>query len=221
MLSVLSYATHAAQPYATDDAAILDQGACQIEVGRQVNRGNHELWLLPACNIIGDVELTLGKSQFNEADSMRSLYVLQGKGVFTADRDAPQAWGWVAGLRGHSRTVEDQRQLSSIYGALLYTRDFYRDTLLVHANIGVRSDRDERRNATTWGLAAEIKLGRVSLIAETFGDDRTHALHQAGVRMALIPEQLELDISRGAENGSRSDTRWWTLGLRITRKGLF
>jgi len=31
---------HAAQPYATDDARLLDKGACQLEVGKQENRDN-------------------------------------------------------------------------------------------------------------------------------------------------------------------------------------
>ena len=46
----LSAVAHAAQPYATDDAAILDKGTCQLEIGRLANRDVHELWLLPACN---------------------------------------------------------------------------------------------------------------------------------------------------------------------------
>jgi hypothetical protein len=32
--------SHAAQPYATDDARLLDKGACQLEAGKQENRGN-------------------------------------------------------------------------------------------------------------------------------------------------------------------------------------
>ncbi len=217
--SALAYA---AQPYTTDDAAILDKGTCQFEIGRQVNRGNHELWLLPACNFTGNVEVTLGKSQFNEADSSRSLYVLQGKGVFSRDTDAPHAWGWVAGLRGHPRTAEDRRQLSGVFGSLLYTYEVHRDRLWLHANVGARSDRDDRRNSTTWGGAAEYRFTpRFALIGEVFGDDRTRPLHQLGLRTSIIPDRLELDVSYGAENGQRSGTRWWTVGLRVLQAGLF
>lgn len=222
LLCGLSTAVGAAQPYVTDDAAILDKGDCQFEIGRKVNRGSQEVWLLPACNLTGNVELTLGKTLLTAADSTLNQYVVQAKGLFTADRDAPQAWGWVAGLSGHPRNMEDRRQLSSLYGSLLYTREIYSDRLFVHANLGARTDREERSNETTWGVAAEINItNRLTIIAETFGDDRTRPLHQAGLRVALIPERLELDISHGAENGPRSGTRWWTLGLRIIQQGLF
>ncbi len=212
----------AAQPYVTDDAAILDEGACQFEIGRQVNRGSHELWLLPACNFTGNVELTLGQSRVNETGSTRNLYVLQAKGLFTGDKDAAQSWGWVAGLLGRPGATGDQRAVSDVYASLLHTRTLIQDRLSISANLGTRADRNERINATTWGVIAEINLAsRLLFIAETFGDDRNHALHQAGLRVVLVPRRMELDVSRGAENGSRSGTRWWTIGLRFNQEGLF
>lgn len=217
----LSAFAHAAQPYATDDAAILDKGTCQLEIGRLADRDAHELWLLPACNFTGNVELTLGKLQFNEADSTRNLYVLQGKGVFFRETDSPHAWGWLAGLRGHHQTADDRRQLSAVFGSLLYTYEAYRDLLLFHVNIGGRSDRDDRRNATTWGSAAEFRMNsHFTLIGEFFGDDRVPAFHQLGIRAALIPDRLEFDVSYGANSGRQADTRWWTLGIRIMQAGL-
>lgn len=222
LLSGLSGAAHAAQPYTTDDAAILEKGTCQLEVGRQVNRGNHELWLLPGCNFTGDFEVTLGKSRFNEAGSSRSLYVLQGKGLFSGAAHAPHAWGWVAGLRGHPRIAEDRRQLSAVFGSLLYTYESLPDRLLFHANIGTRAERDDRRHSTTWGAATEFRMTpRFTLIGEMFGDDRTRPSYQLGLRTAVLRDRFEFDISYGAENGQRAGTRWWTLGIRVLQADLF
>lgn len=221
-LTGLPIAVDAAQPYFTDDASILEKGACQFEVGRQANQGNNEAWLLPACNFTGNLELTLGQSRRRESGNDRNLYVLQAKGLFAGNDGKPDAWGWVAGMLGRLRDSDTEKQIGDVYASLLYTREVIRNRMSVNVNVGTLSDRNEQRNSTTWGLSTDIRLAeRVSAIAETFGNDRAHAFHQVGLRFSLVPDFIDLDISRGAENGSRSDTRWWTMGLRFTKTGLF
>lgn len=54
-------AAHAARPFVTDDARIVDRDGCQVEtfVKRQRRFDEHEFWILPACNPWG-AELTAG-----------------------------------------------------------------------------------------------------------------------------------------------------------------
>ena len=54
---------HAARPMIVDDARIVDPGACQVEAWRRFNRDSQENWVLPGCNLSGNVELTLGSAE--------------------------------------------------------------------------------------------------------------------------------------------------------------
>ncbi len=206
----------AATPYVTDDASILAPGQCQLEFGKQVNRGNHEIWLLPACNLIANAEITIGKSRLSEEDGQRHLYVVQGKGVWREYSDERIGFGWVAGVRGHSRTEEDRRRISSYYASLLVSRGFLKERLAAHINVGFVANRDERTEPVTWAAGAEYALSeRLKLIGELSGDDRTRPQHQAGVRIGLVPDRFELDVTAGGENGNRRETRFWTVGVRF------
>src|SRR5438093_11870294 len=64
LVGALAAATsaHAARPFVTDDARIVDPHGYQIETyyKRQRGFGEHEFWFLPAHNPGGNVELTLG-----------------------------------------------------------------------------------------------------------------------------------------------------------------
>src|SRR3954466_12292366 len=57
-------APHAARPFVTDDARVVDEGGCQVEtfVKRQRKLDEREFWFLPACNPFGRVELTVGRT---------------------------------------------------------------------------------------------------------------------------------------------------------------
>ena len=61
LLLAVALPAHAARPFNTDDARIVDKGGCQLEtfVKKQRRFDEHEFWFLPACNPFG-VELTLG-----------------------------------------------------------------------------------------------------------------------------------------------------------------
>ena len=63
-LFALACNVHAARPFVTDDARIVDPGGYQIEtfVKRQHRFGEHEFWFLPAMNAGGRVELTSATS---------------------------------------------------------------------------------------------------------------------------------------------------------------
>ena len=66
-----SAATHAARPFVTDDARIVDTGSCQIEsfAKHQRRHPENEVWLLPGCTPVGPVELTLGGFRTDNADA--------------------------------------------------------------------------------------------------------------------------------------------------------
>src|SRR6188474_1899357 len=83
--ALMAPAAHAARPMVTDDARLIDPGACQVETWRRSLRDGYEFWALPSCNATGNLELTLGRADLPEADGSggRAVdYVLQGKTLF-------------------------------------------------------------------------------------------------------------------------------------------
>ena len=68
---------HAARPFVTDDARVVDQGGCQIEtfVKSQRRYDENEIWFVPACNPWG-VELTAGHIKVDGNQNGNSSTVL-------------------------------------------------------------------------------------------------------------------------------------------------
>ena len=70
----------AARPLITDDARVVDPGACQVESWVKRNRDSTEYWALPACNFTGSLELTFGGARTRDSDrSYASDIQAQGK----------------------------------------------------------------------------------------------------------------------------------------------
>ena len=135
---------HAARPFITDDARVVDRGGCQIETFYKEQRkySGSEFWFMPACNPFG-LELTAGG---NRIEGEKSL-VLQGKtllkpletngsgyalslGAFYSN---PQAgsnfWSpYVNGIASFS--FLDDRAVVHVNLCLLYTSPSPRDGLL-------------------------------------------------------------------------------------------
>ena len=64
MTALLSIAAatpvQAAQPLATDDAAVVAPKTCQLEAWSRMAHDGRDYWVQPACNFTGNLELTVG-----------------------------------------------------------------------------------------------------------------------------------------------------------------
>lgn len=75
-----THTAHAARPMITDDVRIVDAKACQLESWVKKNPNGTEIWVLPACNFTGNLELTLGGATTREAGRPQTTdVVMQGK----------------------------------------------------------------------------------------------------------------------------------------------
>ena len=220
--AIAASAVHGAQPYYTDDASILETGACQLETTRLDNRAGHELSLAAACNLTGNLELELGGARTSEPGSRDTLYSVQGKGLFRELETNSYGVGWLAGARWRGGREPDQKKISDYYASVLFSRSFDDDRFIAHVNLGVQADRDRRHEFVTWGINGELPLrGGLTLIGELYSNERSRSFHQVGLRFALIPDHVEIDASIGGENGHRRTTRWWTIGLRLVSTPFF
>jgi hypothetical protein len=213
---------HAAQPYVTDDARLVPAGACQLEVGRRMLRGGHEVWMLPGCNPFGNAELTLGMNRTHLVDSERaSDFVMQAKGLFRELKPDDFGLAWVANLEAHRHPRPGEKRIGSAYVAGIYSHSFLDDRLFAHANLGARRLRDVGATAVAWALAGEYNFTeRTALIAEIADTTRSPRRYQAGLWFALVPDRVELDVSVGGEAHGFRRTRHWTAGIRIITPAL-
>jgi len=217
LILAMNSGAHAARPMVTDDARIVDPGACQIETWRRGNRGSYEFWALPACNFTGNLEVTLGGTDQPEAGGGHAAdFVLQGKGLFKPLETNSYSYGLVVGGMMHSDRSTQQERVGSIYGYVPISKSFQNDRLIAHVNLGALQNRDADTKAFTWGAGGELNFTpRVALIAETYGNNHSRPFVQGGLRIWIVPNRFQIDTTLGAQSGDFGPTRWWTVGVRL------
>jgi hypothetical protein len=203
---------HAGRPLATDDAAVVEAGSCQLEAWTARERGARGLWLNPSCNLTGQTELALGGARVRaDGEDRVSVLTWQAKHLLRA-HDASQA-GYALALGGERARLAGERSLFLNGIATLPLGSVNR---LLHLNLGaVRAPEDggPRRRAL-WGLALDGEVAadtRASL--ESFGLGGERARWQAGLAHEIVPGRLQIDASVGSALGRWRDTRSVTLGL--------
>lgn len=208
-------AAHPARPMITDDARTVDAKACQVEAWSRTNRGSRELWALPACNFTGNLELTLGGAVTREGGgSSTSDVVLQGKTLFKSLETNGYGVGLALGYGAHPADYNG-RNLGDPYFYVPASFSFDDDRVVLHLNGGARHVRNEQARGT-WGIGSETMITpRTFLIAETFGESRGNAAWQAGLRLWLVPNRVQIDATYGNQYGTKPDARWFSVGLRL------
>lgn len=219
-----------AQQFVTDDAAIVDFRACQLEAWH----GEVASWVLPACQFVPRLELTAGIGFVAEDGSRAAEYVLQGK--YLLRELTPDGWGaaLVAGL-GDNPLSQVGGGVAGIFAYVPLSVSLGSDRLVLHGNLGWHLEReahahgdhhhDEAHHALTWAARADLRLPtageRFTLIGELFGENRTRPEYQLGVRSTLIPDRLLLDVSWGGHTAPGAPGAGWAIGLAWTPSPFF
>jgi len=219
VLCLMSSPAWAGRPFFTDDAGLTTPETCQIETWAQFN-ANHDrdLWALPACNPIGNLEITVGINQLQtHTDGNVDSYLLQGKTLFREMET--NSWGMGVAF-GVIRPRHGDAGADFIY--LPFSLSFADDQLFVHANLGWIKNRASGANQTsgfnrtTWGLGTGYSLAKhVSVFAETFGDDVVRPIIHTGLNIAIVPNKLNLNITAGRDLAVDPDQNFYSIGLNI------
>ena len=201
----------AGRPLFTDDATVTPTGACQAESWYQDNAHGYELNVFPACNLVGNVEITLGLTRRDAANS----YSLQGKKIFREFE--PDSWGWGLAVGAiHYPSQEPQSPTASdIYAYVPLSVSFAEDRYQLHLNAGVNHHQPDDNTTLTWGIGGVANLDfPVMLFAEVFGSDDLPSIH-GGLGLALLPDRVQLDLTAGRTLRGGLAGNFASIGLNV------
>lgn len=204
-LTAFAGTVHAARPFVTDDARVVDQGGCQVETFYKEQRAykGSEFWFLPACNPAG-LELTVGANRIEDDHNV----ILQAKALIKPLETNGYGLAGSMGLFGGDAYVNGIASFS-----------FLDDRAVIHANLGMTVDGELNELRGTWGLGLEALLFEPRLygILEIYGIKREEPTLHYGLRFWVKPNRFQIDATHGQrrENDFAPAQRFNSVGLRI------
>lgn len=202
----------AGRPLTTEDASVLEDKRCQLEAW--VDRGHDvtQAWLAPACNFGGGIEWQAGGARLRAEGSTRfSEAYLQAKTLFPAPADSPWRAGIVVGV---TKRLLNERHRGFHHPYVTIPVSVEVGEATIHATGGWSHNREASRNLATWGFAAEAPLSEMlTVVGEAFGQNRERPFLRAGVRLSLVKEILDLDLTVVTRPGGTRDERFVSLGV--------
>ncbi|AXS80882.1 hypothetical protein [Dechloromonas sp. HYN0024] len=219
ILLAIAPTARAARPMVTDDARLTDGGACQLESWLHLHGSQHELWALPACNPGGNLELTMGGAlAYNDSHQETGAAVIQLKSLFKPLETNGYGIGLSVGYAAQPGSSHD----ANPYFYVPVSFSLADDRVVIHTNLGVTRERENRENRMTWGLGSEIQMSeRTYLIAESYGQDKGNPYFQLGIRHWIVPNRIQIDTTYGSRVDAISEQHWFSIGLRLISPTLF
>lgn len=207
-------AAWAGRPLVTEDAGVLDAGACEIEsyIARFKRPDLNLLWGQLGCGTGFQTQINAGAGREKTYPGHATVAAVSGKTALRTLTDERAGIAIAYAAYGGQHVDHLRHEATEIKAVLSVPHDQW----LVHANVGWVGTPSSHGDKTTWALALERRgaVGAVDLMGEIFGDDRGAPWAQLAARWALIPERLFVDGSLGAQfNGA--NTRQATIGLKL------
>jgi len=195
----------------TDDASILDPGACQLETWTLRSRASNEFWALPACRA-GAFELAAGAGRAGASGAKRTYGVLQAKTVFKPlDVD-----DWGIGIAFGTQFDARHGLSGDRYAYVPVSWSLRDDRLQIHTNLGWLREKLSQRDFMTWAVGAEAQVTGNSWVSmESFGRNTGRPSFQIGARHWLVPERVQIDGSLSDRVRHSHGERAITLGLKF------
>lgn len=213
-----SKTVNAARPFVTDDARLTNAGSCQLESWSRQYKSSKEFWTLPACNINGNFEVTMGVGYAKSNDLSSSTdYVVQGKTLYRELSTNDWGWGLAIGKIAHPSINPGPNLMGNTYAYVPISRSFMDDEIVLHTNLGALRDTATGKVIGTWGVGSELKISERTLgVIEMFGDNHNKPYWQLGARYSVIPNVFQVDATVGKQWNGVIESRWISIGLRFT-----
>ena len=217
VVSVLSVALQArvARSMTVDDAQVADPKTCGVETWYERGGDLNHYWLVPACTIVRNAELSFGGAlYFGDGHTQFSDVWLSGKTLFRTLESSSWSVGLVIG-NVHHPNHGGGMHLGDVFAYVPSSVSFAEGRVMLHGNLGLIRADEHRGIRPTWGLGTESHVSRrFGTIAEFYGDTFDAISFQAGLRLRIVPDVLECDATIAVRAGFGHPVRWGSLGLR-------
>lgn len=215
LLLSLAAAPVPAQQFVTEEAMLVDLGACKLEGWV----GQASAWVQPACHVFRNLEVAAGIGSLRLPGGRATEYFVHGKKLFrTLDRGVV-AWGVVLGAGLDPIAQLSGEPAPGYFSYIPVTVEVVKDRILAHHNLAWSFERDEDRHGRhllTWAFRADVLLGRFVPIGEYFSDTGSGAEFQLGIRTVVLPGRLEVELSYGWPRSVEGTGAGVTLGVTWT-----
>lgn len=219
--ALASLPAQAGRPLQTEDAGVLERGACEVEgVGSRLSlAGVHATGqsLQLGCGIGYASQLALAATRARALGETATGWVLGGKTeLWRGDGKEPAALTLAYGLAWERGGGQGLRHAASGVRAV-YSRPM--GPGVFHANLGYDRDEIARDSATGWNLAWEhegFDVGGIKLapMAEVFGAEGESAWWNLALRATVVPDKFFIDGSYGRQSGD-GRPKLFTLGFKF------
>lgn len=209
---------HAGRPLQTEDAGVLDRGACEVELVALREKPDAEAATDAGraqfgCGIGLRSQVALSVAREHGGGERADLAAIVGKTWLRelTDEETGIAIAWAAGfLRPRGGSVE--REGYEVRGVVTHPIGPW----LLHGNLGWLRNETEHRSRTVWGAAVERLglLGPIDAMFEFFGASSEKAWANAGLRWNAAPDKVFVDGSYGRQAGRDGGTLV-TLGMKF------
>ena len=214
--ALIAGTAHAGRPLQSEDAGVLARGDCEIEGAalraRDAGVSARETTLQLGCGVGASTQLAVAFGHAKAASASARGIELNGKTqLWHGQNEAALALAYAL---ASVKVSGSSWQHAATELNLAYSRPLG-NALTLHANLGHARDEVAKQRSTTWSLAVEhAGFGAVAPMAELFGDDRSAAWWNAGLRFTAVPERFFIDASYGRQITSGSPTLW-SLGFKL------
>ena len=212
---------HAGRPLQTEDAGVLERGACEVEgVASRVSlAGEHATGqsLQLGCGVGYSSQLALAAIRARALGETATGWALGGKTeLWRGAGNEPAALALAYGLAWERGGGQGLRHAASGVRAV-YSRPM--GPGVFHANLGYDRDEIAREGATVWNLAWEHEgydVGGIRLapMAEVFGAEGESAWWNLALRATVVPDKIYIDGSYGRQSGD-GRPKLFTLGFKF------
>lgn len=193
----------AGRPLQTEDAGVLDRGACEFEAAaqrlRQGGASDSDSALQVGCGIGANTQLALALARSGAAGGSERGLAINGKtSLWRAAGEAVPALVLAYSVAA-ARVPGGGWDHAGMLLQLVHSRPLG-EALTLHANLGHERDQRAREGRTRWGLALEhAGFGSLAPMAELTGDDRQAPWWNLGLRLTLAPEKVFVDAAYGRQ----------------------
>ena len=203
-----------AQQMFVDDAEVTTYRSFQIETWY----GSRESWFLTAISPVRGLELGTGFG-FDSRDTFdASNWFMEAKYVYGDLGEQGWAIGAVTGL-----LYDFDGNLDEVFAYIPYSHMILNDSSVLHFNVGFDAlNEDDWEYEILTGIRGDFGItDRFGLLAEVAATNFGDAFYQGGIRVSIVPDLLEMDITYGEGIRRMETAPGFNIGIAFTPDSLW